>query len=75
LKETRHSSLLARKIHRIARIIPCWKNHPVRIVLWVCANRTLRESSVNCSHGRVQRWWNTGNLSESPPVGLGTKPW
>jgi len=42
--------LLAQNIHRIARIIPCCANHPVRIVLWVCANRTLRESSVNQSN-------------------------
>jgi len=38
LKETQHSSLLSRNIYRIARIIPCCKNHPARIVLWVCAN-------------------------------------
>jgi len=51
LKETRHSSLLARNI-------PCCAKHPARIVLWVCANRTLREASVN-RPGYMTSWMTT----------------
>ena len=49
MKETRHSSLLAQNIHRIARII-----------LWVCVNRTLLESCVNPSPSG--NWLNTKML-------------